>query len=404
MKCSVPAVGQRHLLAASLLALPLALWAQAPAPLPAQLPAALPEADWKKANAAVAEFPRGHADVLKWEQQNLPAAAAQAHSTDSADVAESAGVAGSGRVAGTGATTQADGLSLMSPEAAVRQAWRQHRGLTSVMSRLGPANVHALAQGRWTEVDASLQRRVHDMGELLEVAAQGRKAWVQAVAARQVLQQRRTALEAAEAASELGRRMVSVGNWSKLQQTQVQLAQSNARMGLRRAQYAAAQAEAALIQTLGLTGQQATVQLPDRLPDLPAQTLTAQQLDARAAAIAGQLPRIEGQRNAALVRQARQAYTDSHALALAARDEVVQTRELISEETLLRYNGMLKSVWDVLAEVGNQSQAVVAAIEAQRDFWLAEADVQWVLQGGAPTSFVNLGGGGGGEAAAPAGH
>ena len=402
MKCYVPAVGQRHLLAASLLALPLALWAQAPAslpaPLPTSLPTPLPEADWKKANAAVAEFPRGHADVLKWEQQNLPAAAAQAPS------AESAGVAGSGRVAGTGATTQADGLSLMSPEAAVRQAWRQHRGLTSVMSRLGAANVNALAQGRWTEVDASLQRRVHDMGELLEVAAQGRKAWVQAVAARQVLQQRRTALTAAEAASELGRRMVSVGNWSKLQQTQVQLAQSNARMGLRRAQYAAAQAEAALIQTLGLTGQQATVQLPDRLPDLPAQTLTAQQLDARAAAIAGQLPRIEGQRNAALVRQARQAYTDSHALALAARDEVVQTRELISEETLLRYNGMLKSVWDVLAEVGNQSQAVVAAIEAQRDFWLAEADVQWVLQGGAPTSFVNLGGGGGGEAAAPAGH
>ena len=404
MKCSVPAVGQRHLLAASLLALPLALWAQAsaplPAPLPTQLPTSLPtplpEADWKKANAAVAEFPRGHADVLKWEQQNLPAAAAQAPST------ESAGVVGSGRVAG--AATQADGLSLMSPEAAVRQAWRQHRGLTSVMSRLGQANVHALAQGRWTEVDASLQRRVHDMGELLEVAAQGRKAWVQAVAARQVLQQRRTALEAAEAANELGRRMVSVGNWSKLQQTQVQLAQSNARMGLRRAQYAAAQAEAALIQTLGLTGQQATVQLPDRLPDLPAQTLTAQQLDARAAAIAGQLPRIEGQRNAALVRQARQAYTDSHALALAARDEVVQTRELISEETLLRYNGMLKSVWDVLAEVGNQSQAVEAAIEAQRDFWLAEADVQWVLQGGAPTSFVNLGGGGGGEAAAPAGH
>ena len=402
MKCSVPAVGQRHLLAASLLALPLALWAQAPAslpaPLPTSLPTPLPEADWKKANAAVAEFPRGHADVLKWEQQTLPAAAAQAPS------AESAGVAGSGRVAGTGAATQADGLSLMSPEAAVRQAWRQHRGLTSVMSRLGAANVNALAQGRWTEVDASLQRRVHDMGELLEVAAQGRKAWVQAVAARQVLQQRRTALEAAEAANELGRRMVSVGNWSKLQQTQVQLAQSSARMGLRRAQYAAAQAEAALIQTLGLTGQQATVQLPDRLPDLPAHTLTADQLDTRAAAIAAQLPDIEAKRNAALVRQARQAYTDSHALALAARDEVVQTRELISEETLLRYNGMLKSVWDVLAEVGNQSQAVVAAIEAQRDFWLAEADVQWVLQGGAPTSFVNLGGGGGGESAAPAGH
>ena len=272
------------------------------------------------------------------------------------------------------------------------------------MSRLGAANVNALAQGRWTEVDASLQRRVPDMAELLEVAAQGRKAWVQAVAARQVWLQQRTALTAAEAASELGQRMVSVGNWSKLQQAQVQLAHSGARLNLLRARNAAAQAEAALVRTLGLTDPQAQVQLPDQLPALPAHTLTADQLDTRAAAITAQLPDIEAKRNTALVRQARLAYADSHALALAARDEVVQTRELIREETLLHYNGMLKSVWDVLAEVGNQSQAVIAAIEAQRDFWLAEADVQWVLQGGMPTSLVSLGGGGGGASAAPAGH
>lgn len=392
MKPLLSLAGKRHVLAASCLALPLALWAQAASsPL-----APLPDIDWKRANAAVAEFPRGHADVLKWEQQNQHESAAQA------DSPHSVSAAGAGRV--TGAATPADGMSLPSAEAAVRQGWAAHRGLVRTQNRMGPANVALLAQGRWTEVDPSLQRRVDDAGELLEVATQARKAWVQAVAARQVLQQHRSALEAAEAANELGRRMVSVGNWSKLQQTQVQLAQSNARMNLRRAQYAATQAEAALIQTLRLTGQYATVQLPDRLPDLPAQTLTAQQLDARAAAIAAQLPRIEAQRNTALVRQARQAYETSHALARAARDEVVQTRELISEETLLRYNGMLKSVWEVLAEVGNQSQAVVAAIEAQRDFWLAEADVQWVLQGGGPTSFVSLGGSGGAESAAPAGH
>lgn len=31
--------------------------------------------DWRKANAAVAEFPRGHIDLLKWEERNLPGAA-----------------------------------------------------------------------------------------------------------------------------------------------------------------------------------------------------------------------------------------------------------------------------------------------------------------------------------------
>jgi len=34
--------------------------------------------DWKKANAAVAQFPRGHADLLKWEAQQRPDAPAGA--------------------------------------------------------------------------------------------------------------------------------------------------------------------------------------------------------------------------------------------------------------------------------------------------------------------------------------
>jgi hypothetical protein len=60
-------------------------------------------------------------------------------------------------------------------------------------------------------------------------------------------------------------------------------------------------------------------------------------------------------------------------------------------------------VWDLLGEVRNQAAAEVDAIEAQRNFWLAETDLQWTLQGGVPTRFVSPGGGGGGaEAAAPA--
>lgn len=360
MTLPTPAVGARCFVVASVLAIPMALWAQVAPPLP--------PTDWTRANAAVAEFPRGHIDVLKWEAQNQPADRSQA---------AVAAVAGH--------------ISLMSPEEAVRQAWLAHRSLARTLNKIGAAQATLVAQGRWTEVDPSLQRRVEGVDELLEVATQGRKAWVQAVAARQVLAQHRTALEAAEAANELGRRMVSVGNWSRLQQTQVQLAQSSARMALRRAQYAAAQAEATLLKVLNLTTQHAALNLPDRLPDLPAQPLSPQVLAERASAIAGQLPRVDGARNAANARLAQQAYLTSHALALSARDEVVKTRELITEETVLHYNGMLKSVWDLLGEVGNQSLAVVSAVDALRDFWLAEADLQWTLQGGAPSGFVVLG-------------
>jgi len=110
---------------------------------------------------------------------------------------------------------------------------------------------------------------------------------------------------------------------------------------------------------------------------------------------------VEGIRAGVNTRLAREAYLASHALAMGSMD-VLKVREFITEETVLRYNGMLKSVWDLLGEASSQSQAVVSAIEAQRDFWIAETDLQWVLQGGTPDSFVSLGGGG--EPAAAAGH
>ncbi|WP_332745990.1 hypothetical protein [Hydrogenophaga sp.] len=343
----------------------------------AQMASAPTEKNWREANDAVGQYKRGHADILKWEKENVPAAPDQEQA--------------------------AAGLSLMTAEDVVRQAWRAHLELVKPMNRIGTANVDLIAKGQWAELDPILQRKVEDLDELLEVAAHGRKAWFQAVAARQVLKQHRDALNAAEAGNELGRRMVSVGNWSKLQQAQVRLAQSSAQMNVRRAQYAATQAEADLIKTLRLTGVHTGVALPERLPDLPAQSLSPQVLDERATAIAAQLPRAEGMRNGANARLARQAYLSSHALAVSAREEVLKVREFITEETVLHYNGMLKSVWDLLGEVSSQSQAVASAIEAQRDFWIAETDLQWVLQGGAPDSFVSLGGAGG-EPAAGAGH
>ena len=52
----------------------------------------------------------------------------------------------------------------------------------------------------------------------------------------------------------------------------------------------------------------------------------------------------------------------------------------ISEEKLLRYNGMLISVFELLADAREQVASVNAAIEALRDFWIAEADLQAALE------------------------
>jgi outer membrane protein TolC len=135
---------------------------------------------------------------------------------------------------------------------------------------------------------------------------------------------------------------------------------------------------------------------------VPPQLVPLDEWQKKALAIQAQLPEAEGMRNQANIELALAAYQTSHALVKGTRDEVLKVREFISEETVLHYNGMLSSVWDLLDASRIQSQAVIDAIAAQRDFWIAETDLQWVLQGGEPDSFVSLGGGS--EAAAPAAH
>lgn len=81
------------------------------------------------------------------------------------------------------------------------------------------------------------------------------------------------------------------------------------------------------------------------------------------------------------VREAYSAYRTSYDVARRYRDELVPLRKKISEETLLRYNGMLMSVFELLADARAQIAGVNAAIDAQRDFWIAETDLQAAITG-----------------------
>jgi hypothetical protein len=333
--------------------------------------------DWRLANETVGQYLRGHADVLRWEQAHAPATPVKE---------------------GT-----APGFALATASEAVRAAWKVHRDLASPLARLGAQNVDQIAAGHWGSLDPSLQRRVSGADEVLEVAARTCKAWITAVAARQTLQHLQDAATAAEAAAELGRRMVSVGNWSRHQHAQIALGDAAAQLELQRGQLAAQQAEWALLKAMGLETVHERVALPARLPDLPKPAIDTAELQRRLTAIQGQLPRAEGLKAPGYAAQAHAAYTASLSAHRNHRENLLKQREIIGEETQLRYNGMLESVWGLLADVGARSQAVVAAIGAQRDALLAETDLQWVLQGGQPEAFVSLGGGTS-SASAAAGH
>ncbi len=95
---------------------------------------------------------------------------------------------------------------------------------------------------------------------------------------------------------------------------------------------------------------------------------------------------LEGARGLAVnarseVREAYALQQGQYAIARHLRDEVVPLKQRISEENQLRYNGMLIGVFELLADARSQIAAVNSAIEAQRDFWLADADLQMALVG-----------------------
>ena len=81
------------------------------------------------------------------------------------------------------------------------------------------------------------------------------------------------------------------------------------------------------------------------------------------------------------VRQAYQGYRSSFDIARHFRDEIVPLKKRISDENLLRYNGMLIGVFELLADARSQIGSVQGYIDALRDFWIAQADLDMALIG-----------------------
>jgi outer membrane protein TolC len=87
-------------------------------------------------------------------------------------------------------------------------------------------------------------------------------------------------------------------------------------------------------------------------------------------------------------REAYRGYRASYDIAAHYQREVLPLRQIISEETLLRYNAMQIDVFALLAEARQRIAATSAAIEARRDFWLADTNLHAVTVGGSPGGEV----------------
>ena len=85
-------------------------------------------------------------------------------------------------------------------------------------------------------------------------------------------------------------------------------------------------------------------------------------------------------------RSAYQAYRANYDIARHYRSSVVPLRTEIEEQSLLTYNGMITSTFELLADSREKVDAILLAIDAKRDFWLAEADLAPAIYGGGAAS------------------
>jgi outer membrane protein TolC len=81
-------------------------------------------------------------------------------------------------------------------------------------------------------------------------------------------------------------------------------------------------------------------------------------------------------------RDAYQAYRSTWDIAVNYRDRILPLRQVITDETTLRYGAMQIDVFALLTEARQRVTVNIAAIEAQRDFWLASANLTAAVAGG----------------------
>ena len=102
------------------------------------------------------------------------------------------------------------------------------------------------------------------------------------------------------------------------------------------------------------------------------------------------------------VREAYRHWRHAWDIARHVQTAIVPLRQRIRDENVLRYNGMLIGVFELLADARAQIASVNAAIDARREFWLADADLQMAMlgrptlsAGAAPSSSAGADAGGG---------
>jgi outer membrane protein TolC len=133
----------------------------------------------------------------------------------------------------------------------------------NVLSLITAPYLHSIEQRRFTQVQSAVILQV------VQLADRTRTAYYTALAARDSLHYAWQVKNAAQTSAELAKRMLSAGNWNRLDQARQQSFYLQALQQLSHAQLADAAARAELRRLLGIARSDSSVNLAERLPDLP---------------------------------------------------------------------------------------------------------------------------------------
>ncbi len=132
--------------------------------------------------------------------------------------------------------------------------------------------------------------------------------------------------------------------------------------------------------TTGASGTRRGFEANIRLPIFDWGDLKRDAMNAQTLAAANRLDATTREANSNL-RDSYSAYRSAFDVAKHYRDEIVPLHKLVAEENVLRYNGMLIGVFELLADARDGIASVIAAIDAEQQFWLSDAALKSSLIG-----------------------
>ena len=300
----------------------------------------------------------------------------------------------------------------------------------------------------------------------ISLAAETRRAWVNAVAAWENVAYLNQAKAAADASSELAKKIGEAGSLTKADQAREHVFYAELTGETAKARLEAKLAKEELIRLMGLSGSEGEFQIPNRLPSLPNALIKRDDIEAEAIhkRMDLQVARLELQATAqsykledvtrivtdielagtyekereredgrilsdvsktasleftipifdsgqarlrkgelaymraanrlaelavnvrSEARSAYLAYKSNYDIARHYRNNVLPLRNAIEEQSLLTYNGMITSTFELIADTREKIDSTILAVNAKRDFWLAEANLAPVIYGGSTGS------------------